>query len=79
MLESKEIYRERERIDRLLASYEASSDFEGWFPNWLWEGMHKNNHRKYVINYGNTSRVVGLREKLSEWTIENFAQSLRLH
>src|SRR4051812_26471228 len=79
MLESKEIYRERERIDRLLASYEASSDFEGWFPNWLWEGMHKNNYQKYVINYGNISRVVGLREKLSEWTIENFAQSLGLH
>jgi hypothetical protein len=79
MLESKEIYKEREEIDKLLASYKASADFEGWFPKWLWKDMHQNNHRKYVVNYRNISRVVGLKERLSKWTIENFAQSLGLH
>ena len=77
-IESKKIDKEREEIDKLMADYEASPDFEGWFPDWLWEGMHKNNHHKSVINYGNIGRVVKLRERLRDWTIENFVQSLEL-
>ena len=33
--------KKREVIDKLLAHYEAQSDFEGWFPQQLWD-RHKN-------------------------------------
>jgi hypothetical protein len=76
--ESKKIDKERDEIDKLLAIYEASYDFEGWFPEWLWEDMHKNNRQKYAINYGNMNRVSKLIVKLRGWTIESFVQSLEL-
>jgi hypothetical protein len=76
--ESEKIYKEKDEIDKLLAIYEASYDFEGWFPDWLWEGMHKNNRQKSAINYGNMNRVRKFIVMLSEWTIENFVQSLEL-
>jgi hypothetical protein len=40
-LEMMKIDKEREVIDNLLKHYEASPDFEGWFPEWLWN-RHKN-------------------------------------
>jgi hypothetical protein len=78
-MESKKIDKEREEIDKLLTDYEASPDFEGWFPDWwLWEGMHKNNRYKSAINCGNICQVVTLIERLKDWTTENFVQSLEL-
>ena len=32
-----DIDKEREAIDNLLTHYETSPDFEGLFPEWLWE------------------------------------------
>ena len=39
-----DIDKEREVIDNLLTHYEKSPDFEGLFPEWLWE-RHKNNRQ----------------------------------
>src|SRR5579864_4679560 len=39
--------KEREVIDKLLAHYEAQSDFEGWFPQQLWD-----RHKKTRYNSG---------------------------
>ena len=37
-----DIDKEKEVIENLLTHYEKSPDFEGLFPDWLWE-RHKNN------------------------------------
>jgi hypothetical protein len=31
----------RQEVDRLMAEYEASPDFDPWYPDWLWK-LHKN-------------------------------------
>ena len=39
--EAKEIIKKAEEISKLLRHYENSSDFEGWYPDWLWERRKK--------------------------------------
>ena len=60
-----------------MKDYEASFEYDGWFPDWLWK-LYKDSPWKSGINYINISRVVKLRERLKDWTIENFVQSLEL-
>ena len=76
-IELKKITAERNRITKLMKDYEASFEYDGWFPDWLWKS-YKDSPWKSGINYINISRVVKLRERLRDWTIENFVQSLEL-
>src|SRR5436190_160542 len=48
--EKKEIARERIVIDKLFKHYGEDPSFEGLFPDWLWEGKHKNNRYKSQHN-----------------------------
>ena len=41
-IESHKLAKEEKVINDLLDRYEASPDFEGWFPEWLWERRQKN-------------------------------------
>jgi len=56
-IESKKITAERNRITKLMKDYEASFEYDGWFPDWLWK-LYKDNPWKSGINYINISRVV---------------------
>jgi hypothetical protein len=39
--EMKEKDWERIEVDRLMAEFEASPEYDGWYPNWLWERNKK--------------------------------------
>ena len=60
-----DIDKERKVIDNLLIHYEASPDFEGLFPEWLWE-KHKNNRWKSGENVRCKNVVYILKRKLKE-------------
>src|SRR5438270_6504079 len=64
------IDKEREVIDNLLTHYETSPDFEGLFPEWLWE-QHKNNCWKTGENIRCKNLVYVLMKKNREqsWSI----------
>lgn len=64
-LEMVKIDKEREVIDKLMAHYEASSDFEGWFPEWLWDRRTKNRLNS-GINISAYNRVYTLMKMLKE-------------
>jgi len=65
-----DIDKEREVIDNLLTHYEKSSDFEGLFPEWLWE-RHKNNRQESGENIRRKNFVYVLMKKIREqsWLI----------
>jgi len=64
------IDKEREVIDNLLIHYEKSPDFEGLFPDWLWE-RHKNNRQASGENIRRKNLVYVLMKKFREqyWLI----------
>jgi hypothetical protein len=51
-----EIFKEAEVITKLLEQYEASSDFEGWYPDWLWK-RRKKNRTNLAICVGNINHI----------------------
>src|ERR1044072_6627580 len=59
------IDKEREVIDNLLIHYEKSSDFEGLFPDWLWE-QPKNNRHASGVNIRHKNLVYVLMNKCRE-------------
>src|ERR1044071_1499982 len=59
------IDKERKVIDNLLMHYEASPDFEGLFPDWLWE-RHKNSMYTSGENIRHKNLVYVLIKKLRE-------------
>ena len=59
------IDKEREVIDKLLNHYEASPDFEGLFPEWLWE-KHKNNRWESGENVRRMNLIYVLKRKIRE-------------
>ena len=59
-----DIVKEREVIDNLLTHYEKSPDFEGLFPDWLWE-RHKNNRQVSAENCRRTNLLYALNRKAS--------------
>ena len=59
-----DIDKERKVIDNLLMYYEASSDFEGLFPDWLWE-RHKNNMCASGKNCRRLNLLYTLKRKVS--------------
>ena len=65
-----DIDKKREAIDNLLTHYETSPDFEGLFPEWLWE-RHKNNRWKIGENIRHKHLVYVLMKKNREqsWSI----------
>ena len=65
-----DIDKERKVIDNLLMHYEASPDFEGLFPDWLWE-RHKNNRQVSAENCRRKNLVYVLMKKNREhpWLI----------
>src|SRR6266511_4350171 len=58
------IDKEREVIDNLLTHYEKSPDFEGLFPEWLWE-RHKNNRQASAENCRHINLLYTLMRKAS--------------
>src|SRR3984957_18051662 len=54
--EAKEITKEAKEISKLLRHYENSSDFEGWYPDWLWERCKKC-FTKLVVCNGNILHI----------------------
>src|ERR1051325_11878167 len=60
-----DIDKEREVIDNLLIHYEKSPDFEGLFPDWLWE-RHKNNRQTSGENIRRKNLVYVLMKKFRE-------------
>ena len=60
-----DIDKEREVIDNLLIHYEKSPDFEGLFPDWLWE-RHKNNRQASGENIRRKNLVYVLMKKIRE-------------
>ena len=60
-----DIDKERKVIDNLLIHYEASPDFEGLFPEWLWE-KHKNNRWESGENVRRKNLVYVLKRKIRE-------------
>ena len=71
-LEMKTIDRERDVIDNLMNIYKEKEDFEGLFPNWLWE-KHKNNRHNSGTNFVHYNLVYALKRKLAEdhWTYDH--------
>src|SRR2546421_4644646 len=59
-----DIVKEREVIDNLLTHYEKSPDFEGLFPDWLWE-RHKNNRQTLAENCRHINLLYTLMRKAS--------------
>ena len=59
-----DIDKEREVIDNLLTHYEKSPDFEGLFPEWLWE-RHKNNMQASAENCRHINLLYTLMRKAS--------------
>ena len=59
-----DIDKEREVIDNLLTHYEKSPDFEGLFPEWLWE-RHKNNRQASAENCRHINLLYTLMRKAS--------------
>ena len=59
-----DIDKERKVIDNLLMHYEASPDFEGLFPDWLWE-RHKNNRYASGENFRRVNLLYILKRKVS--------------
>ena len=59
-----DIDKERKVIDNLLMHYEASPDFEGLFPDWLWE-RHKNNRYASGENFRRVNLLYTLKRKAS--------------
>ena len=59
-----DIDKEREVIDNLLTYYEKSPDFEGLFPEWLWE-RHKNNRQASAENCRHINLLYTLMRKAS--------------
>ena len=64
ILEMKNIDKERNVINDLLAYYEKSPDFEGLFPDWLWE-RHKNNRCASGENCRRMNLLYTLKRKAS--------------
>jgi hypothetical protein len=49
-IESHKLAKEEKVIKDLLDRYEASPDFEGWFPEWLWERRRKNRYDSAICS-----------------------------
>ena len=49
-IESHKLAKEEKVIKDLLDRYEASPDFEGWFPEWLWERRRKNRYNSAICS-----------------------------
>ena len=60
------IVKERKVIDNLLMHYEASPDFEGLFPDWLWE-RHKNNIYASGTNFRRINLLYTLKRKVIDY------------
>ena len=59
-----DIDKEKEVIENLLTHYEKSPDFEGLFPDWLWE-RYKNNMHASAENCRRTNLLYALKKKAS--------------
>ena len=64
ILEMKNIDKERNVINDLLAYYGETPDFEGLFPDWLWE-RHKNNRYASGKNFRRVNLLYTLKRKVS--------------
>jgi len=65
-VEMENIDKERKVIDGLLAYYEKSPNFEGLFPDWLWE-RHKNNMYASGTNFRRVNLLYTLKRKVADY------------
>ena len=61
-----DIDKERKVINNLLMYYEVFSDFEGLFPDWLWE-RHKNNMYASGTNFRRVNLLYTLKRKVADY------------
>ena len=79
-LKLKKLNKKREATNKLMAHYEASPDFEGWFPDWLWK-QHKEprwDSIPVILHKGHVLAVISvLKETIKQaWFHEMYGQSL---